>query len=151
MVSIKESQNIKTNQRFLKKMMVILTFLITTLLCACSNKDDQNVKKIKDLEYTVVEDADVPEELMSIINEKKEKPFKLTFSNTEYLYIVVGYGAKNTGGYSISVDELYLTKNSIYINTNLIGPSKGDSVTKAITYPYIVIKLEYLDKKVVFN
>lgn len=151
MVSIKESQNMKTNQRFLKKMMIILTFLVSTLLSACKNNNDQDMKKIKDLEYTVVEDADVPDELMSIINEKKEKPFKFTFSNIEYLYIVVGYGAKNTGGYSVSVDELFLTKNSIYINTNLIGPSKDDEVTKAITYPYIVIKLEYLDKKVVFN
>lgn len=131
----------------------ILCFLFILLSCflfgACKNNSE--VKKIKDLEFTVVEDADVPEELMTIINEKKAQPFKLSYSNTEYLYIVVGYGEQNTGGYSISVDDLYLTKNAIYIDTTLMGPSKNEIVTQALTYPYIVIKTEFMDKSVVFN
>lgn len=150
MVSYSKSQIKTLIPKLSKTILILMPFLICILLSSCKN-NDQDVKKIKDLEYTIVEDADVPVELKTIIDGKKEKPFKLSFSNTEYLYIVVGYGAQNTGGYSITVDELYLTDNSIYIDTNLIGPSKEDIVTQAITYPYIVVKTEYLDKKIVFN
>ena len=99
----------------------------------CSNKSKPD--KLKGLEFTVVEDADVPEKLMEAINEKKSQPFKTTYSDEEYLYIAVGYGEKPTGGYSISVDEFYLTDNAIYVDTNLIGPSQEEFVSNAVTYP----------------
>jgi hypothetical protein len=114
-------------------------------------KEDTEIKKIRDIEFTVVEDADLPGELKEVIDEKKENPFKITYSNKDYLYIVVGYGKQNSGGYSIAVEELYLTDNAIYIDTNLIGPSKDDLVTQGVTYPYIVVKTEFIDKSVVFE
>ncbi len=60
-------------------------------------------------------------------------------------------GKQNSGGYSVAVEELFLTDNAIYIDTNLIGPSQDDLVTQGVTYPYIVVKLEYMDKKIVFE
>jgi hypothetical protein len=124
--------------------------LLCFALSACkSNKGE--VDKIRDLEFTVVEDADLPEKLAKIIEEKKVNPFKLTYSNEDYLYIVQGFGGQKSGGYSISVNELYLTENSIHVKTNLIGPSKDEPATQNITYPYVVIKTEYLDKLVVFE
>lgn len=133
-----------------------VAFLLLTIgimaigICGCA-KESTEVKKIKDLEFTVVEDADLPGELKEIIDEKKEEPFKLSYSNKDYLYIVVGYGKQNSGGYSISVDELYLTDNAVYINTNLIGPSQEDMVSQGVTYPYVVVKLEFRDEQVVFE
>ncbi|WP_167957124.1 protease complex subunit PrcB family protein [Anaerosporobacter faecicola] len=129
---------------------LVLCILLTTLLAGCKS-EKADIKKIKDLEFTVVEYASVPEELMQMIEEKKAEPFKMTFKSDDSLYIIVGYGAKPTGGYSIAVNELYLTSNAIYIDTDLMGPEKGESVTQAITYPYIVVKLEKLAERVVFN
>ena len=120
------------------------------LLTGCKS-EKTDIKKIKDLEFTVVEDADVPEQLMEIINEKKKEPFKMSYANGDSLYIVVGYGEKPTGGYSISVDKLFLTSNAVYIDTNLIGPAENEQVTNALTYPYIVVKTEFIDKSVVFE
>lgn len=119
-------------------------------LIGCKTQDT-DIKKIKDLDFTVVEDADLPGELKEIIDEKKAEPFKLSYSNKDSLYIAVGYGKQNSGGYSISVDELYLTSNAIYINTNLIGPSEDDMVSQGVTYPYVVVKLEFMDERVVFE
>lgn len=130
--------------------MLLMIMLIATILTGCK-AEDLEVKKIKDLDFTVVEDADLPGELKEIIDEKKESPFKLSYSNKDNLYIVVGYGKQNSGGYSITVDALYLTKNAIYIDTNLVGPSKEDMVSQGITYPYVVVKLEYRDERVVFD
>ncbi|MDF2942949.1 MAG: putative rane protein [Herbinix sp.] len=130
---------------------LLLTIVIMALGITGCKTEDTDVKKIKDLEFTVVEDADLPGELKEIIDEKKEEPFKLSYSNKDYLYIVVGFGKQNSGGYSIAVDELYLTSNAIYIDTNLIGPSQDDMVSQGVTYPYVVVKLELRDERVVFE
>jgi len=130
---------------------LLLTIVIMALGITGCKTEDTDVKKIKDLEFTVVEDADLPGELKEIIDEKKEEPFKLSYSNKDYLYIVVGFGKQNSGGYSIAVDELYLSSNAIYIDTNLIGPTQDDMVSQGVTYPYVVVKLELRDERVVFE
>jgi len=133
-----------------RNLFLLLVIIATAAgLLACKKKDE--IKKIRDLDFTVVEDADLPGELKELIEEKKSEPFKISYSNKDNLYIAVGYGKQNSGGYSISVEELYLTNNAIYIDTNLIGPSSGDVVAPGVTYPYVVVKLEYIDKRVVFE
>jgi hypothetical protein len=130
---------------------LFIAFSFITIFLGGCKSEEKEVKKLKDLDFTVVEDADLPEELKTLIEEKKQEAFKMTYSDKENLYIVVGYGEKQTGGFSITVDELYLTDNAIYINTNLTGPSKEDKVTQALTYPYVVVKTEFIDKSVVFE
>lgn len=130
--------------------MLVMIMLTASFLTGCKSENTE-VKKIKDLDFTVVEDADLPGELKEIIDEKKQEPFKLSYNNKEYLYIAVGYGKQNCGGYSIAVDDLYLTKNAIYIDTNLIGPSKDDVAAQGVTYPYIVVKLEFREERIVFE
>lgn len=137
--------------RRLKLIILLLGIIGSGIIFTGCKSQSTEPKKIKDLEFTVVEDADVPEQLMEIINEKKKEPFKMSYSNDENLYIVVGYGEQPTGGYSISVDKLFLTDNAVYIDTNLIGPSEKDYVTNAVTYPYVVVKTEFIDKSVVFQ
>ena len=75
----------------------------------------------------------------------------MTYADNGSLYIAVGYGEQPTSGYSIEVKELYESKNAIYIHTNLIGPTNDERIVERKTYPYIVVKLEYLDKNVVFQ
>lgn len=128
----------------------VLFWGILLFMTGCSiEKTDRN--KIRDLDFTLAEDSQLPAELAAIIEEKKGSEFRLTFDTEDTKYIVVGYGLQETGGYSISVDGLYETNNAIYVITNLIGPSKGELVTQVETYPYVVIKTEYIDKSVVFE
>ena len=131
----------------LLSMSIIMAVLFTS---ACKvSKDDG--KKVRDLEFSVAVDSDVPEELRQIIEEKKAQPFKLTFNDEQNLYIVVGYGAQSTGGYSIAVKELYLTDNSIVIDTELLGPEKGENPAPETSYPYVVVKTENLENPVIFQ
>lgn len=130
--------------------LLCISFILLTVLTGCK-KGDNEIKKIRDLDFTVVEEADIPEELMGIIHEKKAQPFKLSFANDDYLYIARGYGSQKSGGYSISVQHLFLADNAIYFKTELIGPSKQDLVSQTITYPYIVVKTEFIDKSVLFE
>ena len=123
---------------------------VVRFLTACSVEKDE-LEKVRDLEFTVVGEADLPEELKNVIGEKKTAPFKLTYTDDQNLYIVVGYGEQETGGYSICIRDLYLTSNAIIFDTELIGPRKGETISKSPSYPYIVVKVELRDENVVFE
>jgi hypothetical protein len=130
--------------------LMIAWVLIVRCLSGCSVEKDDG-KKVRDLEFTVIGDGEVPQELMKTIEEKKGNVFKLTYSDGQNLYIITGYGQQPSGGYSIRVEELYLTENSIVIDTELQGPENGEQAGKEPSYPYIVIKTEYLENPVVFQ
>ena len=49
-----------------------------------------------DLPFHVVTQKEIPEELLQIIEKKKEGAFHLTYEDGGTLYIVVGYGAMDT-------------------------------------------------------
>ncbi|HBE87319.1 MAG TPA: hypothetical protein DDW53_21190 [Lachnoclostridium sp.] len=124
--------------------------LVVRTLSGCTlNKDSGD--KVRDLEFTVVADADIPQELSQIIAEKQQSPFKLTYSDDQNLYIVVGFGKQAGGGYSIAVNDLYLTDNSIVLDTELIGPEKGENMGTEPSYPFIVIKTEMSELPVVLQ
>ena len=129
---------------------IILSLLVLFSLCACSAKE-LATKKIRDIDFTVVNEEDIPEELKTMINEKETTPMKLTYADQGSLYIVEGYGEQPTSGYSIEVKECFETKNAIYLHTNLIGPTNEEKIVEKATYPYIVIKMEFIDKNVVFQ
>lgn len=128
----------------------VLMAMAVGMLSGCSASKDSG-DKVRDLDFTVAGTMDVPEELKKLIAEKQQQPFKLTYSDDQNLFIAVGYGVQPTGGYSISVNDLYLTENSIVINTELKGPEKGENPGTEQSFPYIVIKTEYLENPVVFQ
>lgn len=128
----------------------ILAVVTLFTFAGCTMVSDEPVKQ-KDLGFTVVSEEKIPEELMTIIEEKKAEPFQLTYSDDAYLYIVIGYGQKDQGGYSIAVDELYLTEDAIHTGTTLLGPGQEEKGSGSPSWPYIVLKLDYLDKPVLFE
>ena len=138
----------------IKKNTLILTtaflLLFSYLLSGCGIGTSETTK-LRDLEFTIVSEERLPDELKSLIEERKAAEFKVTYSDKEYLYICIGYGEQQTGGYSIAVNDLYLADNAIYISTSLLGPGPEDKTSDAPSYPYIVVKTEYLDKSVVFE
>ncbi len=131
-----------------------VSICLICLMCmgvyACGQKQD-TMAKIKDLDCTVMAEDNIPEELLEKIEDKKKDAFKMTFEDQGFLYICVGYGTQNTGGYSIAVNELYETANAVYIDTNLIGPKPEEKSNPVESYPYVVVKTEFIDKPVVFD
>ncbi len=132
----------------------IVSACLVCLLCAgvfaCAGKSDA-MEKIKDLECTIIPEDDLPDELLAMIEQKKEDAFKVTFEDQGFLYICVGYGTQQTGGYSIALNDLYETANAVYVDTKLIGPAPEEKNNPVASYPYIVIKTEFIDKPVVFD
>lgn len=124
---------------------------MTILLLAGCGVETQEEERLSDLEFTVLAPEKIPEELRTVLEEKKADPFKVTYEDEGYLYICVGYGEQKSSGYSIAVEDLYLTANAVYIDTELLGPGNGEETADASTCPYIVLKLEDPDKSVVFE
>ena len=99
----------------MKRMMFYMMLGVMFLLVGCGGKEQGQPEKIRDLELTVVAEEMLPEELLTVVTEKKTAPFKFTFQDGNYLYICIGYGEQESGGYSITVEDLYLTENAVYV------------------------------------
>ncbi len=142
----------KAVKKFIKIVPFLFVCLVSVLAAGCSSKDREEVRK--DIEFTVCDSTRMPDELRTIIDEKKAKPFKLSYISGEYLYIAVGYGEHSRANYSVVINDLFLTENAIYIDADLSTSKQTESDASASEpsmCPYIVIKCEKIDRPVVFN
>ena len=151
----KEGSRWKTGEyrkesRYIGILLAVMLWILSFAGCGFS----QNEKiKLRDLDFTVLSEGNIPEELKTVIAEKGTEPFKLTYSDNNNLYISIGYGEQKSGGYSIAVDALYLTDDAIHVRTSLLGPDitgQKEGAGKPST-PYIVLKTELLDKTVIYE
>lgn len=122
-----------------RALFLLLLLLITVLFAGCTKQEEQP-DKIKDLEYTVLEESQVPEELLKKMKEKEKESFLMSYQSDGYLYIAKGYGSQTTSGYSIRVKELYESADGIVFTCELLGPKKNEPVLQVETYPSIVVK-----------
>ena len=102
-------------------------FLMLILLCGCSILDTSD-KKISDIEFTVVDETTLPEEVLKMIEERKAEAFQMAYHDGSYSYIIVGYGMQESSGYSIQVNDVYQGEDGIWVDTDLIGPEKSEQV-----------------------
>ena len=124
--------------------------LAAALLSGCVTHSGPQ-EKLRDLEVTVLDKEDVPQEMKQMIEEEKAEPFRLTYTDQGSLYIAEGYGAQLTTGYSVEVTGLYETEDEIRIHTSLLGPEKGEEIKEITTFPYVVVQLGAIDKNVIFE
>lgn len=134
-----------------KMLIAVLSLFLFAMVSGGCGIQKNSTEKIRDLDFTVLEEMDVPEKLMEKIEERKADDFKMTYREGDSLYIARGFGMQETGGYSIRVKAFYLTDNAAYFEADLLGPSDRQEAGKAASYPYIVIKTERLEENVVFE
>ena len=129
--------------------LLCLTVSMTLLFCGCRliRIEEENPAP---LSYTIINQENIPKEAEKLIEEKKEKEFQLTYQSGEELYLVKGYGRQMSGGYSIAVEVLGETENAVIFRTTLIGPPDL-SQSNEPSYPYIVAKIKYTEKPVMFD
>lgn len=114
-----------------KRCVYILSVFAFLFLTACSaGKDD--MEKLRDVEFTVADPQEVPEELKALIDEKKEEAFQMTYGDKGYLYLARGYGERESSGYSVEAAECYETEDVIVLKTNLLGPPKEEEIVQKV-------------------
>ena len=108
-----------------------------------------------DVTYEIVKKEEIPEQLKEEIKEAGKKEMWISYADTgkeeTYLYVVRGYGTQQTTGYSIEVNACYETVDTVVIRTTLHGPEKKEKIHKKKTYPYIVIKMPYTEKQIIYE
>lgn len=130
---------------------IVICIMSGGVFCGCGQTSSRQKQEEIECDYTVVATRDCPEEFLKNLEEKKINPFQMTYQDGTYLYMAVGYGEQKTGGYSILVKKLTETKDKIFLNTELRGPSKEENVLEKPSFPYVVIKMENKSKEVVFE
>lgn len=146
----REKMTKETKPAHVRFIVFLLACLAVLFLSACVGRI-QKTEKLRDLPFEVLAREEVPEEFAKIIEQKKDRPFRLTYTDGGALYLAEGYGAQLKTGYSVTVTELYETAEAVYLHTNLLGPPRGEKTEEITTFPYVVIKLEAIDKTVVFD
>lgn len=131
--------------RYWKTVGLILMIFFCVTGCKVSTLPE---KTIREVEYEVLEQGDIPEEFMEIIEKKKDEVFLSTYGDGTYLYIGQGYGRKEKDGYEIEVDSFVETENFLYFHTNLIGSYEAKDKE---TFPWIVVRTKWKDKSVIYR
>lgn len=133
----------------MKKSGLFAILLCCVLMMTGCESFGRKETKIRDLEFVVLHESAIPENLMETLEEMKKESFTYVYSDREYLYICVGYGEQKHSGYSIAVDALYLSDKAIHAETTLIGPDKEKLKRDTPSYPYIVLKTDFLEQTVI--
>ena len=130
-------------------LVVALELMIFCVGCARFEVSDSG----EPLLYDVCDETMLPDELVTIIDKKKEKPFNLVYSNSTYTYIVIAAGMQDRDDVGVTLEEMYKDDNAIYIKgvlRQVATPTdgvKGDNVS----FPYMVVRIVKMDLPVVFK
>ena len=135
----------------MRRIVLLLCCICALILSVSCSVRKLKTEKLRDLEFVIVKEEEIPEELQEMIVKHKEKVMKLSYADQGVLYIVEGYGRQETSGYSIEVKGCYESENAIYFHTNLIGLSPNEKRIETETFPYIVVKLQDVEKQIVFQ
>lgn len=126
-------------------------FLLAGLLLAGCALDEGNAGDGEKLDFTVVSPDEIPEELKSILENNKESEMMMSYKIEDYFYLIRGFGKQDTGGYSITVNNVSLCEDGIHLATSLLGPPAGEEIPKEPSCPYVVVKIQYMEKPVIFD
>lgn len=101
--------------------------------------------------YYRLDEKDLPEEISEWINNSLNMNLGQKRVYDDKLFILVTYGEKPTGGYSVDITKVEITETEIQVDVNFKSPKEGDIVTQAVTYPYDMVVTSAVDLPVVFN
>ncbi len=133
----------------------ILCFLVVGLLlgmfgCQGEEQQERTYANMTDLTYEIVSGSDVPHKVNEKIFKEKEKGFGFTYRDGEIMYIAFGFGRQNTGGFSIQMAAAKENEREILVEAKLIAPGPEEVVSTSPSYPYMILKVENVEKDVQF-
>ena len=134
----------------MRKFLTWTSILLLTLFWAGCRTVSPEEERIP-VDYTVAAVEEIPAELMKQIEQSKEQEFQMSYNDQRYLYLAIGYGRQEAGGYSIQVESVTESEQEVHVHTVLQGPPAEGQIAVGAAYPYIVLKMETRDKIVMFH
>ena len=103
------------------------------------------------VDYTVVKKADLPAEVKKVIDSKKQEGFQMTYQGEGEALYYERIRNPEFWGYSIQVEYVTENEEEVHVKTKLVGPASREEQKDTISSPYLVVKMEDRDKKVIFD
>ncbi len=114
-----------------------------------SSIDDSDEEET-DVSFNKVSGGNLPDVIKTEVEKLKSSENYKAYEYDNYIYLIAFMGRQKTGGYSITIEDVTRVKknNNYTIMAEVYSekPSKGSSVTQAITYPYAAVKFKSFDK-----
>ncbi|MCD7745152.1 MAG: protease complex subunit PrcB family protein [Lachnospiraceae bacterium] len=125
--------------------------MVSLAVFAISGCEKTKEGEPSEVDFAVVTPEDIPQELLTIIEENKEKEMRLTWTDGEEMYLIRGDGKQATGGYSIGIAECTEDEDCLWFDTRLIGPQDEEALSKEPSWPYLVVKIAATQKEVIIE
>ncbi len=91
-------------------------------------------------EVTEPEEIELPDQLPAEvemwIEQSKERFMAQALEHEGILYLLVTYGEKPTGGYTVEITEITEKEDRVVVTAHFTEPGEDDVVTQALTYPF---------------
>ncbi len=110
---------------------ILTTAMLFTL--ACNGADEPEEVTLPD---------ELPAEVQAWIDSATNDFGGQTFVYEEVLYLLVTYGEKPTGGYSVEIADIRENEGKLIVTAYFTEPGEDEMVTQALTYPYDLAMLE---------
>lgn len=78
----------------------------------------------------------LPAEVEAWVEDSRNKFMAQTLEHEGLLYLLVTYGEKPTGGYTVEITEIAEKKGKLVVTAHFSEPGEDEMVTQALTYPY---------------
>lgn len=78
----------------------------------------------------------LPAEVEAWVEDSRNKFMAQTLEHEGLLYLLVTYGEKPTGGYTVEITDITEQEGKIVVTANFTEPGEDEMVTQALTYPY---------------
>jgi len=127
----------------LKTLLFLGCLLIGGLLVF--NLNGGEAKGKEPLEFNEVEYHDLSPDIKSWVDTSRRQEMAQAKNFKGYTYILVTYGEKPTGGYTVEIKDLLLKEKEIEVIVEFKAPSADQMVTQAFTYPYALVRIEATD------
>ena len=124
--------------------LIISILLILVMIAGCAAPQDGTDRGIttNDIEYEIITDDMLDEDTKDLIEQIKHiKGYRVIKEEDGYYYVFIGMGERPTGGYAIKIKSAEDIEGVTRILIEETVPGKDDMVTEALTYPYLVIKI----------
>lgn len=99
--------------------------------------------------YEETAEEELPEALKERISGEREEPFLAAYGDGTWLYIAVGYGRQETGGYTVRVESLTETEHTLRIRASLTGPGSDAEAAGAAGAPFAAVRTAYTEKRII--
>jgi len=104
---------------------------------------DLSSMNTNNIQFEIIGSDAIPQELnMKLENLKQSRGYFILEKPDNTLYLFIGLGEKNTGGFSLSVKAIEEIEGTNTVLVEEKEPGPNDMVIQAITYPYIIVKMK---------